>query len=61
MEASHIVSNIEILNGIQSLRMSSPGRAGSESLVLPPEIQQMIKKKRSRDPLSRFLNKLHTL
>jgi hypothetical protein len=61
MEASHIVSNIEILNGILGLRMSSPGRAGSESLLLPPEIQKMIKRKSSHDPLSRFSNKLHIL
>lgn len=34
---------------------------GKEPIVLPPDIHEMIKRKSSRDPSSRFANKLHIL
>ncbi|EAY19886.1 39 kDa initiator binding protein, putative [Trichomonas vaginalis G3] len=34
---------------------------GKDQIILPPDIHEMIKRKSSRDPSSRFANKLHIL
>jgi hypothetical protein len=59
MIQQRVYFRLNLLSQLKRRTMASPPPSGCEGL--PGDIQQMLKRKSSRDPMSRFSKKLHTL